>query len=215
MIIPAIIPKSLDYLNEKVSLLSFAGRLQIDLVDGEFVPEISWPYSPDGSVADADDLLRKHAVEIDLMVSDPVAMGREWLASGAKALIFHLESLLDTEEAVVLRKEFDFELGLSISNQTSLEALYPYIEKADFVQLMGIETIGSQGQPFYPQVLDRVATLRHLFPKLLISVDGGVNEDNALSLKQAGTDRLVVGSNILKADDPRAQYEKLLKIISV
>lgn len=214
MIIPAIIPKSIDDLKEKLKVVSFADRIQIDLVDGNFVDNVSWPYKPDGDVKDVASLTEGRTFEIDLMVNNPVSMGREWLASGASALIFHLESLNDFEEAVILRKEFDFELGLSISNQSMLENLYPYMEVIDFVQLMGIEHIGSQGQPFYPDVINSVMTLRHLFPQSVISIDGGVNEDSALILKEVGANRLVVGSNILQADDPKTQYDKLLKITS-
>jgi len=79
---------------------------------------------------------------------------------------------------------------------------------------MGIDEIGSQGQPFDVRVLERIATLRALYPNQILSVDGAVNEENILSLKNAGADRFAVGSNILKVTNPKAQYEKLLKIVS-
>ena len=103
---------------------------------------------------------------------------------------------------------------LSHNNDTPLEDLYPYLDSVDFIQLMGINEIGSQGQPFDIRVLERVATLHTLYPNKTLSVDGAVNEENILSLKAAGINRFVVGSNILKASDPKAQYEKLLKIVS-
>src|SRR5690606_3824414 len=101
--IPAIIPKSLDDLKEKLEVVSFADRVQIDLVDGDFVENVSWPYKLEGDVRDASDLMGGRVFEIDLMVNNAASMGREWLASGAEALIFHLESLEDFEEAVILR----------------------------------------------------------------------------------------------------------------
>lgn len=157
-------------------------------------------------------MLKDKNVEVDLMVKNPVSHGRDWLLSGASRLIFHLESVSDFKTAVLLRKEFDFSLGISISNQTPLESLYEHIDDVDFVQLMGIEHIGSQGEPFYEDVLQKIVALRHLFPKITISVDGGINESNLEALKKAGANRFVIGSNILKAKNPENQYEKLLKI---
>lgn len=214
MIVPAIIPKSQTDLETKLKLVSFSQEVQIDLVDGKFDDDISWPYEPEGEVRLITKLIESHKVEADLMVESPLLAARDWLLAGAKAIVFHLESLKEPDDAVVLRKEFDFELGLAISSETSLESLYPHIEKINYVQLMGIKEIGSQGQPFNPETIERVATLRHLYPDLTISIDGGVSEDNIESLKNAGASRFVVGSNILKSSNPKAQYEKLLKIVS-
>lgn len=212
MITPAIIPASIKYLQEKLTTLTFADSIQIDVVDGLFVTNISWPYEPKGEVKEIASQLKHRRIEVDLMVREPVRAGREWLASGASALIFHLETLADPEAAISLRKEFDFELGFSIANDSRLEVLYPWIEKIDFIQLMGIANIGSQGQPFDPRVLDRIAALRHLYPTMPISIDGGVNETTITDLAAVGADRFVVGSTILTSPDPKATYQNLLKI---
>ncbi len=215
MIRPAIIPRSLSDLKRSLEKVSFSKAVQIDVVDGKFNPNVSWPYEPKGDTREASGLMagRDVEVEVDLMVFGPVSAGREWLASGASGLVFHLESLDDPEDAVALRKSFDFSLGFSINNDTALETLYPWIDKGDFVQLMGIKEIGAQGQPFDERILERVAILRHLYPDLIISIDGGVNEDTIGQLAAAGADNFAVGSAILKARDPKQKYEELLKII--
>jgi len=215
MIIPAIIPKSLDDLKKKLELLAFANDIQIDVVDGVFVKDISWPYEPHDDPEKTKTFLSEKEFEVDLMVVDSFTAAESWQKAGAKRLIFHLESFNDKKVILSLKSNFSCEIGLSLNNDTSLEELYPYIDSIDFVQLMGIDTIGSQGQPFDGRVLERVATLRALYPKLTLSIDGAVSEENISALRVAGVDRFAVGSNILKAHDPKAQYEKLLKIMSV
>ena len=214
MIIPAIIPKSLQDLIDKLELLSFAEDIQIDVVDGKFVKDISWPYEPSGDIREASEFLCDREFEVDLMVSDTTTAAAKWAETGATRLIFHLESFTDKDEIFSLKEKFNCQIGLSLNNDTPLEDLYPYLDSVDFIQLMGINEIGSQGQPFDIRVLERVATLHTLYPNKTLSVDGAVNEENILSLKAAGINRFAVGSNILKASDPKAQYEKLLKIVS-
>lgn len=213
-VIPAIIPRSFSDLEEKLNTLSFAFELQIDVVDGKFDDDISWPYSPVGEVSSVKSLILNKNIEVDLMVRDPESAGRDWLNAGAKKLVFHIESTIDTESILSLKSEFDCQIGVSIKNDTSIEALYPYINKFDYVQLMGIDEIGSQGQPFDIRVLERVIGLRALYPNLTISVDGAINEENIVELLKAGTDRFVVGSTILKAADRKSKYEELLKIVT-
>lgn len=214
MIIPAIIPASLSDLQEKLSLLSFAPEIQIDVVDGKFVQAVSWPYEPKGDIAEASGFLQDKKFEVDLMVSDASNAAIKWQSMGASRLVFHIESFVNQSVLSTLENKVDSQIGLSLNNDTPLDEIYPFIDSIDFIQLMGIDHIGSQGQPFDFRVLERIATLKALYPKLTISVDGAVNEENILSLKSAGADRFVVGSNILNSANPKGQYEKLLKIVS-
>ncbi len=213
MIIPAIIPTSLAELKSTLDRVAFADRIQIDVVDGKFVPFTSWPYEPKGAADEVSDYLASMPTEIDLMVSDPVKDGREWLLAGAKGLIFHLESLQDPKKALALADEFSFDIGFSINNDTPLESLYPYIKSIDFVQIMGIDKIGQQGQPFDSRSLERIAKLSALYPDTIISVDGGVTEASIKNLKEAGARRFVSGSAILKAGNPEEKYREMLKMI--
>lgn len=213
-IIPAIIPKSLTHLQESLGSIAFAKKIQIDVVDGKFAENFSWPYAPEGNIFEVSGLLSQHDVEIDLMVQNPVEAGKEWIEAGAKGLVFHIEGISNMEDVFDLHKSKSFILGLSLNNDTPLEIIYPYIDRIDFVQVMGIKDIGSQGQPFDERVLERIAALRALYPNLTISVDGGVNEENILELKKAGANHFVIGSTIIKATDPKNSYEQLLKIIS-
>jgi ribulose-phosphate 3-epimerase len=214
MIIPAIIPKSLEHLRQTIDRVAFSKTVQIDVVDGKFAPFISWPYEPSARVIDAKEILNHIEAEIDLMVSDPLTAAADWISAGAKALVFHFESLDKPDDAIALAHDAGVKVAFALNNDTELLNLYPFIDSLDFVQLMGIKDIGTQGQPFDNRVLERIATLSALFPDLPISVDGSVNGDTINNLKVAGARRFVVGSAILKSNDPEAKYQELLKIVA-
>jgi len=155
--------------------------------------------------------------EIDMMVDDPVREIERWIAVGAKRLVLHVKSLekdgmslgdgldiffstLEKEHGYVDAKHFDFfELGAALSIDTPVETLAPYIDKFHFIQLMGIDTIGFQGQHFDEKVLDKIREAKRLFPDVPVSVDGGVSLDTAGELIDAGANRLVAGSAIFKS----------------
>lgn len=213
MIIPAIIPKSADDLRVKLDAFGFAEWLQIDVVDGKFDNDISWPYEPSSHVADLTPYLEGRHLEIDLMVVAPAEAAASWYRAGARRFVFHFGSLT-LAEFEHLQTRFDAECGIALAADDSPEEAHQFIMRADFVQLMGIKDIGAQGQPFDVSTIERAAALRHLYPSKTISIDGGIDESNVGALRQAGVDRFVVGSAIGRAKDPQRKYLELLKIAS-
>ncbi|MCF7816126.1 MAG: hypothetical protein K9M10_00680 [Candidatus Pacebacteria bacterium] len=210
-IIPAIIPKSQENLIQILSLVSsFTHSVQVDIVDGEFVPFVSWPYTENASLSELALVIKDFDVEIDFMILGPELVVEEYLKAGVTSIVVHLESTKNLDKILALKEKYSFKLGLSIGNDTNLSILTEAIEVADYVQLMGIQHIGSQGQPFDIRVLDRIRELKSRYPTLPISIDGSVNMETASLLVQAGADRLVSGSAVLKAEDPQIAY-KLLK----
>ena len=160
--------------------------------------------------------------ELDLMVSNAHENFELFLKLGAKRLIFHLEAEtlpINTDEKRIdpdkLQefKEFlegidlyirdNTQIGIAINTSTSILNLKSLISNIDFVQCMGIEKIGYQGQPFDERVIDQVKALRKEYPELIISVDGGVSFDTAPRLIEACANRLVVGSVIFNSLDIR------------
>ena len=95
------------------------------------------------------------------------------------------------------------EIGVALNTTTPIETIKPIISKVDFIQCMGIEKIGYQGEPFDERVLEQISELRKIYPELIISVDGSVNETTAPLLVKAGANRLVVGSAIMNSYDVR------------
>jgi ribulose-phosphate 3-epimerase len=217
-IIPAIIPTSLEELFRVAkSVSSFARALQIDVTDGVFVQSTCWPYSEGKPEALGDALLAlseefPHLVlEIDAMVRNPEKYIESWMASGAERIVIHIEST-EHLDAIVAIPRNGVTLGLALGNDTPLEALDPYVSRIDFVQFMGIATIGIQGEPFDERVIGRISGFHEKYPDLPLSVDGSINEHTVLRVRDAGVSRCVVGSAILKAENPEHAYEHLLRL---
>jgi ribulose-phosphate 3-epimerase len=214
-VIPAIIPESFDHLERTLALAStFTHEVQIDIVDGMFVPFCSWPYGEGENVSQLKSLIKDFNVEVDLMVKEPEGVIESYLQMGVRKAVIHLESTKILSEIIAFKDRYDFRLGFSISSDTDLKVLTSVIQSADYVQLMGIAHIGSQGQPFDPRVLVRITDLLKLNPNLLISIDGSVNLETLPQLYIAGARRFVAGSSILKAGDPKRAYETLRSLIS-
>lgn len=214
-IIPAIIPQSLDHLRDQFQIIvPPAYEVQIDIVDGKFVPFTSWPYRGSGSVMLLREFAESVVIEIDLMIESPEAAIPFYIKAGVQKVVVHLETVHDIEEIVRHRDVHGYELGLSISNTTPLEVLTSVCAHAEYVQLMGIHDIGSQGQPFDTEVLERIKHIKHRFPGLTVSIDGSVNETTLPLLIEAGADRFVSGSAIFGGEDPHAQFEKLRSLVA-
>lgn len=231
-IVPAVLPKSKADLDEKLALFaSFPGitRVQIDVVDGRFAEPRSWPYGTEdelAAMARAQEYLPQlHRVgyEVDLMCLDAERAAGYWLSVGATRLTFHAEAIHDVPRLLASAKarygggvdlalthHVSFGLALNIASDLGiLEPCLPYLE---YVQLMGIARIGKQGEAFAPEALARVQMLRARHPELSVQVDGGVTLAHAKELFALGVDALVVGSGIVKAENPAeafAAYDRL------
>jgi ribulose-phosphate 3-epimerase len=208
-VIPAILAKNFEDLNEKLThYVNVVSLVQIDVCDGNFVPSVSWPMqvSDEKSISrimDEQEGLPFWDVldfEFDLMIRNAHEQFDFFIRLGAKRIVFHFEAE-DNKEAF---KEFlegldlyikeNIQIGLCIDTTTPVEKIRPLISNVDFIQCMGIEKDGFQGQEFDPRVLDQIYILRKEFPELIISVDGSVNENTAEALVKAGANRLVIGS---------------------
>ena len=226
-IIPALMPKSFADLEKYADQFhGLVDIVQVDVMDGKFVPEISWPYTEDGVldpifleiVKQERKLSQQDSLnyEFDLMVTNPEKTIESWVKTGVKRIIFHVESIKDKklfwESISRIKNGQDVEIGLAVDIETPNEEIYPHIEKIDFVQCMGIAQIGFQGQPFDKQVLHKITDLRKRFPELIISVDGGVSLETAPLLISAGVNRLVAGSAILKSENIETTIEEFKKL---
>lgn len=213
VIIPAIIPTSHRHLVETLAVVSpFTRSVQIDIVDGKFVPFISWPYSEHASIEDIRNDIQGFDIEVDLMLMNPETVIEEYLEVGVSHVVVHLESTESLESIIALKSVYDFKLGFSINNGTPLETLTDVLDHADYVQLMGIAKIGSQGQPFDTRVLTRIAELKKSFPNHMISIDGSVNLETLPKLIKAGADRFVSGSAILGQKNPGEAFTILSQL---
>ncbi|HUD03947.1 MAG TPA: hypothetical protein VMR73_00450 [Candidatus Paceibacterota bacterium] len=229
-IIPAILSKSFEELEDKLSVLSGHSRaVHVDMCDGKFVPSTTWPFEDD-SDPDFQEIVDQEKgmpfwedfdFEFDLMITSADTKIADFISAGASRIVVHLDSV-DDEQAEQILKEygsanddlmsFDIAVGLAMSATTDMARVEKFVSQASFVQCMGIKKVGFQGQDFDEGVIERVRTLRTKFPELVISVDGGVHEDVVASLARAGANHLIVGSGIWDAANPSEEIERLQEI---
>ena len=208
-IVPAIIPTSRQSVITDSERLAFSAELHLDVVDGDFVPASSWPYEPADDPLSVRSALETFTLEVDLMVSQPLLAAASWLKAGADMLVFHAETIAVEDLARFDEQHKKCTIGIAANNDTPLSTLLAYLPYVDYVQVMGIATIGSQGQPFDERALSRIQDLRTAGVSLPISIDGSVNEHTIERLSKAGAERLVVGSAIVKTDHPAQAYRTL------
>lgn len=214
-IIPAILPKNFREIEEKIELITGLSPLvQVDICDGKFVPSITWPYWKQDE--NFESILREERgmpeweqinYEFDLMIDNPtVDDARKWLSAGAERIVLHHESSKDLTPVLDVLKGL-VEIGIAISQTANVEDLNKYVDKIQFVQVMGIRKAGFQGQKFEPNTVDKVKEVKAAFPELKVQVDGGVTLETAPLLQHAGVDRLVVGSAIFHSENIVDTYE--------
>lgn len=211
-IIPAIIPQSKSDLLAMTKRLPTVSEWHIDVVDGKFVPTKAWPYVPSGRPAELVTELEKLSLEVDLMVIAPVLAGEAWVQAGVQRLVFHIETI-GVEELRAFANQHKVLIGVCASLDTPAEKLLPYLELADYGQVMGIAKIGSQGQPFDKRALERIVWLRAVAPRWPISIDGSVNLDTLPRLVESKFDRYIVGSAVVGQQNPQRAYDELAKLL--
>ncbi len=208
-IIPAILSRDFSELTDQIALVKgFVKTVQIDVCDGQFTATPSWPYrkrddsferimNEEQGLPGWEDL----EFEIDLMANRPEEVVSDWVHAGAARVVIHAEARGNIAEAIALLRE-RAEIGIAINIDSPLDLIEPYKDDIHFIQCMGIDTIGLQGQDFDAKSIDKVKEIRKRFPKLAVSVDGGVSMDNIQDLIDAGATRLVIGSAIFNAENP-------------
>lgn len=219
-IIPTCVPRSLDELTARAREISeFAPMIHIDIVDGIFAPNSTWPYTEHG-VFGALDLsnISGLGAEIHLMVEEPLEIGERFAEAGAFRVIGHVEAFEDADHVHsalrTWKRNGARETGLGLLMHTPIEIIEHHLLAIDVVQLMTIASIGRQGIPYDEGAPARVAEVHARYPDLLLSVDGGVSEKNIADLAHAGARRFCAGSAIAKAADPKAAYERLKALAS-
>ena len=208
-IIPALLPSSLPELQADVRSLVFAHELQIDLVDGHYVPFSAWPYEPVGDLTMVESLLASHSIEVDLMVRDQVTAAQQWAQIGAEMVIFHVAGISFAEVKDFAERYTNVSIAIALTTTDPIAVIKQYLPVIDQIQLMGIATIGAQGAPFDERVLDRIKEVRAVNSELSISIDGSMNEQTIPLARAAGADRFVVGSALLRAADRAATFSAL------
>lgn len=217
-IIPAIMPRNYEDLKNRVALVrGIVPLVQIDICDGIFVKNQTWPFDEKDNDTSNFNLIMEEKegmpfwedidFELDLMVVDAVENFPVYMKLGPKRIIFHIEAIGNISEFKDFLEGLDtyirdtVQIGVAINTKTNIENIFPLVNHVDFIQCMGIEHIGFQGEGFDEKVLEHIKTLKEKYPDVIVAVDGSVNFDTAPSIIDAGAERLVIGSAIFKSND--------------
>ena len=218
-IIPAIIGKNFKEIKEKTdSVKDLARWVQIDVMDGIFVPEKSWPFSA-GKIGEMEsaDYIRNDdlKIEIHAMVKDPEKYLDDWIYFGVDRVIVHYEATKNITEISRRLEENEIQFGVALKMETPIDVISEHIDISDIdvIQIMSIQEIGAYGMEFDKGSIAKIKRLREIYPGIEINVDGGVNFENAEDLFRAGADNLVIGSAIFKNDDPAFALQGFLDLI--
>jgi pentose-5-phosphate-3-epimerase len=208
-IIPAVLPKNLRELEEALSRLQHVAPLvQVDLVGGNILEnEEAMPFWEDFDF------------EMDIMLPSPSREVRRCIELGASRVVVHA-SAKDAPEALsqlqeTRQGEFRVEVGVALASHDAPEALAPFDGLYDYVQVMGIDHIGKQGEPPDPhrKEIELIKGLRRRHPELVIQVDGAAAA-HPEELADAGATRLIVGSAIVAADNPKKELQRLYNLVN-
>lgn len=206
-VVPSVLTRDPEELKNKVRILeNYAEIIQIDIMDGQLVPNVSV------SIDEVLTLKTKAELEMHLMVKKPSEYIEPFAKMRARKLIFHIEAEDDPEDIINRIRELGAEPGIAINPPTALEAMLPFIDAIDIALVMGVNP-GFQGQKFIPDVLQKVRQIKQIRPELPIELDGGVNPETAPMILSAGVDILNVGSFLFKDGDVRANWQKMQQII--
>ena len=213
MLSPSILAADFACLQREIEMLngSCADMIHLDVMDGTFVPNISFGLPVVKAVAK----IARKPLDVHLMMINPEKYLEDFRDAGADFLTVHLEACTHLASVVGRIKSLGMKAGVAVNPHTSVVLLEEIIGELDLLLIMSVNP-GFGGQRFIPSAADKirraVELVRRTRSGTLIEVDGGISLDNAASLYAAGADILVAGSSIFSSDDP-TDYMKKLKTI--
>ena len=200
-IAPSVLSANFLHLGKQLQDVEKAGAdlIHFDVMDGKFVPEISYGEPVLRS-------LKKQCglpVDVHLMIEEPFINLESLAAAGADSITVHLEACKDVRRTLEKIRSLGVSAGLAIKPDTPVEAVFPHLDILDMVLVMTVYP-GFGGQPFLESSLERIRTLKSVLektsPNTHIQVDGGINKNTIRRAMDAGADICVAGSAVFKGD---------------
>jgi len=206
-VVPALLTDSEPSLSRMVALAnSFAPFVQVDIMDGVFVPTVS---------VTVEELQRqdiRFKWEAHLMVAHPLLHLESFTRAGATRVIFHAESADAAEQVCLRARALGLGVGVALHPPTPVAAVGSILSSVACVLLMTVYP-GYYGAPFVPDVMEKVSEVRALCPCIEIGVDGGIKEANLLQVAGYGVDTVCIGSAVFGQPDPAASYARLSDLL--
>lgn len=210
---PSILNSNLLNLKESVTEISGADWLHFDVMDGHFVPNLT--FGP--MFVEAIKKITNLPIESHLMVNNPEFFVPLYTQAGSKRIIIHAENTVHLHRMVQQIKESGCEVGVALNPATSLTVVEYILSELDLVLIMTVNP-GYGGQKLIPGMIHKVKKLREMIDSQKLSckieVDGGVNWENASTLVEAGVDLIVAGTLIFREPDRKSAVARLKGIVT-
>lgn len=198
---PSILAADVAKLGEDIAKTADAGAkyLHIDVMDGVFVPRLSFGQCVVESIRKCTDI----TFDVHLMIVDPIKCIEDFAKAGADIITVHLEACKDVVATLKKIRECGCKAGLSIKPATKVEEIIPYLEYTDMILIMSVEP-GLGGQKYMEDATDRIRQTRKIIKDrgldIDVEVDGGICRENLKMILEAGANVIVSGSSIFKGD---------------
>ena len=214
IIAPSVLAADFGRLGSEVEAVSSGDWLHVDIMDGHFVPNLSFGPDITNTIAQHTDL----ELDVHVMIENPEKWIETYAQAGAHSIIFHVEAVADKSAVVELCKQIrqvGLRSGISVKPGTDVDPYLDILDEVDIFLVMSVEP-GFGGQAFMPEMLSKVEKLRTAIDAggytTIIEIDGGISENTIEAAAAAGCDAFVAGSAIFKHKDKGTVIERLRQL---